>query len=199
MGKTILVDDCFVERQTMCSTSKIYSTLTELRKTECKICKTYLTIIELLTERFNLGDSDVLTVKKYNALPGQAKQDLWRSLCAICLHANSIGYTSLLIKACEKTVPVIMVREERMDTDVWTNAFQQAGWEDLKPSELGSTGKLFYMVDEADDVRGAVRWITDYYPRLKKTIAIKVRDEMTRSTIKAMGEIQGYMMETVAS
>jgi hypothetical protein len=147
--KKILVDDC-VER-------------------EMESCPTYIMMIDLLRERLSLQDSDVVTITRYNGLNRkEEKDDVLENLQVLCIHAASVGYTYLVKEAIENTIPVILFRGEKTDMAPWAGVLQAAGMTDLNPDQLVATGKLFYLVSETDDIRGAVRWITDYYYPLKK-------------------------------
>lgn len=147
--KKILIDDCLK------------------KKKGCQ--KAYLALVGFPIKNLCLEEADIISISEYHRMNSEQKDDLWRFLHAIYLHAKSTRYTYLLTKACDEGVPVIMVRGKKTDAEsleVWSGAFQEAGWK-VNPDELCSSGKLFYQEDESFEIQGATRWITDYYHNLK--------------------------------
>lgn len=149
-------------------------------------CTIYNELIILLTERLDLGDRDIVTTTEYIRLPRADKFHLWKELQAVCLHASSTVAVQVFLDACRNGVPVIVVREahKSINAEAWSLAIQSAGW-DLDPEEVASTTKLFYMVHEAFEIKGAVRWITDYYPTLRESIIEKQIAKMKDDEAKA--------------
>ncbi|MHC1724764.1 MAG: hypothetical protein AB9866_01875 [Syntrophobacteraceae bacterium] len=158
--KKILIDDCL--------------------KNDEGCHKAYSALIDFLTRNLHLEHCDIITISEYSSMDSEQIDDLWRSLHAFCLHAKSTGYTHLLTMACNEGIPVIMVRGEKTDTEVWkvwSSAFRLAGWKNLNPAELCSTGKLFYLEKDSLEILGAARWITDYYYNLKDRAVARAKHE----------------------
>ncbi len=169
MGK-ILIDDC-VDRE-------------KYRKYSGKHREIYSKLIDLLKEGFSSGNSSLVTISEYGNMNAEEREDLWKSLDALFIHTDSSGYTSLLTRACKAGIPVIMVRGKEIDAP-WSIALQEAGLADLRPSQLGLTDRLFYPLKETHEVRGAVRWITDYYYPLKKRVAELAKQEANNGQKRA--------------
>lgn len=173
--KTILVDDCV-----------------ELEKDHCS---TYAQLIELLGKKLSLQGGEIMTVTAYTNLESpEDRRDKWKNLRALCLHADS-GYTSMVADACREGIPVILFRDDgAVKWGPWLEAFRSAGMENLTLNELES-GRLFYFVNEYNDIKGAVKWITDYYYQLRKNIARLLEGVDSKKQRDAKEEIHRFCLE----
>lgn len=121
----------------------------------------------VLQERFGSGNYRIYSVSEYNSQPKKERESIWNGMRFVFFHAGE-PIRDFFNKAFECGIPLILVRDAEIPED-WCARLQDWGVVSEEITDLERIKKMLYLIDnELDDIRGAIRWVNDYYHPLKK-------------------------------
>jgi hypothetical protein len=125
----------------------------------------YAELENVLKQRYSEGQFEIISLAKYHELSGTEQNKLFRRLRFVFFHTDT-GVTYLITDAFERGVPIILVRGDDI-SDEWSSILQRCGVGENIDRECAKS--MIYPVDEVTDIRGALRWVNDYYHPLLQT------------------------------
>lgn len=131
-------------------------------------------IERILFEKLGDGNFEVCSRSEFMNKTDSEKEDFWNNMRFVVLHTDDrVGFD--FRDAFEKAIPIILVRGENIkDPEEWSEYLRVCGMaegDEIKPNCLK---KMIYYIEETDDIRGAIRWVNNYYYALKRRLDKKL-------------------------
>lgn len=122
----------------------------------------FVELQRILEQRSEEGQFDVVTLDQFDGYTVAKQNEILDELNFVCFHTDAEA-GDLVNEASNRGIPIILVRGETVPNR-WSRILQRCGVGDNIDIECAK--KMIYLVDEINDIRGALRWVSDFYEAL---------------------------------
>jgi hypothetical protein len=119
----------------------------------------YAELEKILRQRYLEGQFEILSLGDYHKLDRPDQDIVFKHLRFVFFHTDTRS-SYLIPEAFESGIPIILVRGDDI-TDEWSSILKKCGVGDNIDRECAKS--MIYPVVEVTDIRGAIRWVNDYF------------------------------------